>query len=148
MKTVCDWLTSANGGASFLAGTVEEVWTTRSTTGTVTPNNPDDFYGFAEDHGIALRIARFIAWLRRFFSFGNAEKRIHHIDTSSSSGLGQGVSTIIASVLPIVPIIVFYFVKQLLLRIGLILVFTAVFAALLVVGLQLSPDTSLGITTA
>ncbi|KAK4553817.1 hypothetical protein LTR86_008992 [Recurvomyces mirabilis] len=148
MRAVCDWLSSMNGGASFLTGDVEDVWTTRDAARDIIPRSPEDFYAFEEDHGIAIRIGRFIAWLQRLFSFGRTERQPHHIDTSGSGGLGQILSTIIASVLPVIPIVVFYFVKQLLLRIGLILVFTAAFAALLVVGLQLSPDTSLGITTA
>jgi len=70
------------------------------------------------------------------------------MDTTTSGALARTISTIVASVLPIIPIIVFYFVERLIVRIGLIVAFTAAFAAFLVIGLQLSPDTTLGITTA
>lgn len=54
MRAVCDWLNSMNGGASFLTGDVEDVWTTRNTAGDIIPRSPEDFYGFEEDHGIAV----------------------------------------------------------------------------------------------
>jgi hypothetical protein len=48
----------------------------------------------------------------------------------------------------VLPIIVLFFISSLLVRIGLVFVFTAVFAAVLVFGLNLAPDTVLAITTA
>lgn len=63
-------------------------------------------------------------------------------------GLGQALMTMVASALPVLPIIAFYFVERLSVRIGLIGMFTVVFAAILVIGLQMKPDKALAITTA
>lgn len=108
----------------------------------------DDLYGFDDTNGLAFSIARIAEFLSGLVRRGSGSEPAHHIDTSATGVLDRGISTIMASVLPVIPIVVFYFVQRLLLRIGLILVFTAVFAAILVIGLQTKPDTTLGITTA
>jgi len=70
------------------------------------------------------------------------------VDSSEDASLAQGISVVISSILPVLPIVVLFFIKSLLVRIGLILVFTAVFAAVLVFGLKLGPEKVLTITTA
>ena len=56
--------------------------------------------------------------------------------------------TVISSVLPVLPILMLLWVQHLLVRIGLILVFTVVFAALLVFGMHMDSDKVLAVTTA
>ena len=128
-------------GKGFLTGDVEDVWYMKQ--------GINDFYGLEDSSGLAFRIGSLLKALQRLFYRGSSQTtQPHHIDTSSAGRLDQGISTIIASVLPVLPIVVFYFVQKLLVRIGLILVFTAVFAAVLVMGLQMQSETTLGITTA
>jgi hypothetical protein len=148
MRFICDWLKGLDKGAAFLAGDTEDVWNIQLNIRELRPADVEDFYGFEEQSGLAFRIGTLFASLQRLFYRSSTSARPHHIDTSASGGLDRAISTTIASVLPVLPIVVFYFVQRLLLRIGLILVFTAAFAVVLVIGLQLESDTTLAITTA
>jgi hypothetical protein len=56
--------------------------------------------------------------------------------------------TVVSSVFPVLPIVILFFIDRLLVRLGLILLFTAVFAGVLVFGMRLEPDKTLAITTA
>ena len=127
-------------GAGFLTGDDADVWDDKEAL--------DDLYGFGDPSGLAFSISRVAEFVLGLFHRGSGTEAARHIDTSSTGVLDRGISTVIASVLPVIPIVVFYFVQRTLVRIGLILVFTAVFAAILVIGLQMKPDTTLGITTA
>ena len=62
--------------------------------------------------------------------------------------VAQGVSVVVSSIFPVLPIVILFFVARPLVRIGLILIFTAVFAAVLVFGLRLEPEKVLAITSA
>jgi hypothetical protein len=148
ITAICNWLNGMHKGAAFLAGDAEDVWNVQLVTNGNGPAGVEDFYGFEDNSGLAFRISILFASLQRLFCRGSNPEKPHLIDTSTSGALDQAISTIIASVLPVIPIVVFYFVQRLLVRIGLILVFTATFAAILVIGLQLKPDTTLAITTA
>ena len=148
VATICEWLNSMHRGAAFLTGSVEDVWNVQLGTGGQGLANSEDFYGFEDGSGIVYRLGTAFAWMHRLAFSGGSQQQVHHIDTSTAGALARTISTIIASVLPVIPIVVFYFVEKLLVRIGLVIAFTAFFAALLVIGLQLNPDTTLGITTA
>lgn len=145
---VCDWLNGMHRGAAFLTGDPEDVWNVPLVTGENRPADVEDFYGFEDQSSLAFRIGFLFASLQRQLWRSSKSQQPHHIDTSTSGALNQAISTIVASVLPVIPIVVFYFVERLLVRIGLILVFTAAFAAVLVIGLKLKSDTTLAITTA
>lgn len=140
VRAIRAWLDRRHRGAGFLTGDDADVWDGRTAL--------DDLYGFDDTKGLAFSIARIAEFVSGLIPHGSGTEPAHHIDTSATGVLDRGISTIVASVLPVIPIVVFYFVQRLLLRIGLILVFTAVFAAMLVFGLQTKPDTTLGITTA
>jgi hypothetical protein len=148
ITAVCDWLNGMHRGAFFLAGDPEDVWNVQLNTRETRLVGIEDFYGFEANMGLAFRIGTLFAYLHRQFCRSGNPEQPHHIDTSASSALDKAVLTTIASVLPVIPIVVFYFVQRLLVRIGLILVFTPAFAATLVIGLQLELDTTLGITIA
>lgn len=150
MVAIHEWLNDRNLGAAFLAGDVEDVWTVELGQGKSEPADVSNFYGFEEQSHVAFRISSVVAWLHRllFRSSSNAQRQHHHIDTSAYGALDQTITTVAASVLPVLPIVVFYFVSNLLVRIGLILVFTAIFSAILVMGLQVKPHATLAITTA
>ncbi|KAI1106057.1 hypothetical protein F4804DRAFT_302085 [Jackrogersella minutella] len=148
ITAISDWLNRMHMGAAFLAGDVEDVWNVEMPTGGFKQANAEDFYGFEDNNSLAFRIGTLVASIYRFVFRGRNPERPHYVDTSSAGALDRSISTIIASVLPVLPILVFYLVQRLILRIGLILVFTAAFAAILVVGLQLKPEKALAITTA
>ncbi|KAF4946800.1 hypothetical protein FSARC_14110 [Fusarium sarcochroum] len=150
MVAIHEWLNDMNLGGAFLAGDVEDVWTIDLGERRIKAAEVSDFYGFDDQSGVAFRIGSGVSWLHRlvFRSSGNEPRQPHHIDTSVYGPLDQAITTIVASVLPILPIVVFYFVTNLLVRIGLIIAFTAVFSAVLVVGLQIEPHATLAITTA
>lgn len=150
MAAIHEWLNDMSLGAAFLAGDIEDVWTIELGDGKSKAADVSDFYGLAEQSDLAFRIGSVVAWVHRllFRSSSNVPRQPHHIDTSVYGALDQALTTVAASVLPVLPIIVFYFVKDLLLRIGLILVFTAVFSAILVMGLKVKPHATLAITTA
>ncbi|KAI2473820.1 hypothetical protein F4781DRAFT_379008 [Annulohypoxylon bovei var. microspora] len=148
ITAICDWLNRMNMGGAFLAGDIEDVWNVQMPTGEFKPAKVDDFYAFDHNDGLAFRIGAFFAYISQLLCRGNSPEKPHYVDTSSASALDRSISTIIASVFPVIPIIVFYFVQALSVRIGLIFAFTATFAAILVLGLQLKPDKALAITTA
>lgn len=148
LKAVCDWLDGMHKGAAFLSGDIEDVWHVKLNTGELRPTDAVDFYGFVENNSLAYGIGTSSAFLQRLFFQGGQLDRPHHIDTSTSGPVGKVISTMIASVLPMLPIVIFYFVQRPLVRIGLILIFTAVSAAVCVMALQLKPETTLAITTA
>jgi hypothetical protein len=148
IKLICDWLNGQHTGAAFLAGDVEDVWNIQLANGSVSPAGVEDFYGFTENDGVAFRIGQLFASISRLLFRSSSSAQPHHIDTTTSGGLGQALLTAIASVFPVLPIVVFYFVKKAIVRIGLIIVFTAVFAAIMVIGMGLKSDKTLAITTA
>jgi len=150
MAAIHEWLNDMSLGTAFLAGDVEDVWTVELGDGKSKAADVSDFYGFEDQGGLAFPIGSAVAWLHRLFfrSNGSASRQPHHVDTSVYGALDQAITTVVASVLPVLPIVVLYFVKDMLVRIGLILVFTVVFSAILVVGLKIKPHATLAITTA
>ena len=62
--------------------------------------------------------------------------------------VGNGVVTVVSSVLPVLPLVALFWVQHLLVRIGLIHVFTLIFAALLVFGMHMDSGKVLAVTTA
>ena len=61
--------------------------------------------------------------------------------------VANGVVTVISSVFPVLPIVILFFIPQLIVRLALILVFTVVFAVL-VFSMHMNSDKVLAITTA
>ena len=86
--------------------------------------------------------------LRPLLSRRREPDRVYSVSSSSEKRVAQGFSVVISSVFPVLPIVILFFVERPVVRIGLILVFTAVFAAILVFGLKLEPEKVLGITSA
>ncbi|KAI0885179.1 uncharacterized protein GGS22DRAFT_139994 [Annulohypoxylon maeteangense] len=148
ITAICDWLNRMNMGGAFLAGDIEDVWNVQTPTGEFKPAKADEFYAFQDNSGLAFRIGAIFASISEMLCRGSKPDKPHYVNTSSASALDRSISTIIASLFPVIPIIVFYFVRRLGIRIGLIFVFTAAFAAILVLGLQLKPEKALAITTA
>ncbi|KAI1462259.1 hypothetical protein F4805DRAFT_452792 [Annulohypoxylon moriforme] len=148
ITAICDWLNRMNMGGAFLAGDIEDVWNVQTPTGEFKPAKVDDFYTFQGNTGLTFRIGAFIASISQLLCRGRNPDKPHYVNTSSASALDRLISTIIASLFPVIPIGAFYFIERLGIRVGLIFAFTAAFAAILVLGLQLRPDKALAITTA
>ncbi|KAF2102617.1 hypothetical protein NA57DRAFT_71605 [Rhizodiscina lignyota] len=140
IKVYRDWLDREDLGASFLSGAFEDVWDPKSST--------QDFVSFTPTHGLVHWIGLFLVQLKFVLSRDKGPSRVYSVNSSGTGQLARGVSVIISSTFPVLPIIILFFINDLLVRIGLILVFTAVFAAILVFGTKLEPDKVLAITTA
>ena len=62
--------------------------------------------------------------------------------------LDRVIVTTVSSMFPVIPIIILFFINKLLIRLGLVLLFTVLFAFVLVVGLGVDSDKTLAVTTA
>jgi hypothetical protein len=124
----------------FLLGSRQDVWDRT--------NGTDDFLAFTSDAGISRALGKVLMTFRRLVSSDRRPDRIYSTDISTESLLTRATSVAFASVLPVLPLIVLFFVSSLLIRIALIFAFTGAFAIALVFGLNLSPDKALTITTA
>lgn len=157
IKFVQQWLKgdAAQKRKAFLASDPEDVWT-RNISGVLEPARPEDFYSFTEHDRMTYVLASVYAWVNRLFacllsciiSRKTNPDKVHHVDTTLSGMLGKTIMTCITSLMPVIPIIAFYFVEKLIVRIGLIVAFTAAFAMILVVVLEMKPDKALAISTA
>lgn len=67
---------------------------------------------------------------------------------SSQDRVTNGLVTVISSICPVLPIVILFFIHDLLVRLGMILLFTAIFASILVFGMQMRSDKVLAVTTA
>ena len=108
----------------------------------------EEFMTFVPPAGLPSRIAQAWMMFRPLISRKLQPDRVYSVNSSSEKRVAQGFSVVISSVIPVLPIVILYFVHRPLVRIGLILIFTAVFAAVLVFGLKLEPEKVLGITSA
>src|SRR4051812_45862427 len=95
-------------GASFLSGTVEDVWD---------PQRPThEFLTFAHSGGLSFNLARFWVGLRRNLSLSRARGRIINADGSEDGGIAQGIAVVVSSLFPVLPIVVLFFIDSLLVR--------------------------------
>ncbi len=146
VRTLRDWLDREDAfGQGFLTGSLEDVWDLQAN-GT----ELEEFMSFihAGSSGLLSPIASLVLSIQRLFTRNKAPDMIFSIDNTNAGGLAQGLSVVVSSLFPVLPIIALFFVERLLVRLGLILVFTAVLAATLVFGLGLQPEKVLAITTA
>ena len=145
VNTLREWLNTLEFGNMFLLADVEDVW--------------DDERGF-EDYtsfmhsenevdGVTAHLSMFLLRLQRaFFGKKYGKDHIFSLRDSVKRNITFGFLTAIASVFPVLPVVILFFVHQLLIRLVLIMVFTAIFALVLVFGMQLGSDKVLAITTA
>lgn len=139
-----EWLKRRDFANSFLAGTTADAWK---------PDpegkfHPEEFMAFIPSEGFSFRLAQMFMAIRTHIPSKQSPGRVFSIDSSSQGEIAQGISVVISCVVPVLPIVILFFISSLLVRIGLILVFTAVFAAVLVFGLKLAPEKVLTITLA
>ena len=132
LRELQDWLNRPEYGGSFLRGTVEGVWDAEK--------GSDDFATFdamqTSKNGFTAQLALVPLYLQRCISHRKKPTdHVYALADSSQQWMANGIMTVISSVFPVVPIVILFFVERLLIRLGLILVFTAVFSAVLVFGM-------------
>lgn len=151
LRTLRKWLERPGYGGSFLRGKVESVWDAEK--------GFKDFASFPDGQILPPRLTSYLAalllHLSRAWSEWNREKgsngdsnHIYTMGKNTHKHLANGIMTVISSILPVLPMVILFFIKRLLIRLILILVFTNVFAATLVFGMRIGPDQTLAITTA
>lgn len=145
LRELQSWLSRPEYGGSFLRGTVEGVWDAEK--------GSDDFATFdamqTSKNGFTAQFALVLLYLQRCISHRKKPAdHVYSLADSSQRWMANGIMTVTSSVFPVVPIVILFFVERLLVRLGLILVFTAVFSAVLVFSMRIEPDKVLAITTA
>ena len=137
------WLDDSELGKCFLAGKTEDVWDVEK--------GFEDYVAVAET-GDAL--SNRLAWL--FLSVRRALRRRFQAKENEVESLGareyqqmlNGTLTVLASILPVLPIVVLFVVRPLAVRIGLVFLFTLLLAATATFGMHISAERVLAITTA
>jgi hypothetical protein len=140
-----EWLDRPGYGDSFLAGRTEAVWDVEK-----------GFADYATIRATADRynkltyyISAFLVYMKRALgSTDQSPYRIYGLTGSSQDRVANGLVTVISSTCPVLPIVILFFIPSLLVRLGMILVFAAVFASILVFGMQMRSDKVLAVTTA
>jgi hypothetical protein len=145
LQTLQKWLNRSGYGNSFLRGRVEGVWDAEK--------GFDDFAAiqrtkFFSNGPSSLLLRLMLHARRRFARPKQPHGHVYSLPEASQAFIANGIMTVISSVLPVLPIVILFLINRPLVRLGLILVFTALFAAILVFGMRLDPDKVLAITTA
>ncbi len=145
LVTLRKWLERPGYGNSFLRGKVESVWDAEK--------GFEDFASFINQRttsiGLTSYLAKFLLHVRRAWMGGeNSSTHIYDIGEDAQQRIANGIMTVVSSIFPVLPIVILFFIKRLLVRLIFILVFTTVFAATLVFGMRIEADKTLAITTA
>lgn len=69
------------------------------------------------------------------------------MSTAWKSHVANGVLTVISSVFLVLPVVIIFFIPRLIAKLALILMFTVVFAGVLVFSMHMNSDRVLAITT-
>ena len=111
-------LSQINFGKSFLTGSFEDVWNSQRDTA--------EFMTSVPPAGLASRVSQ--AWIifRPLLSRRLGPDRVYSVSSSSEKRVAQGFSVVISSIFPVLPTVILFFVEKPIVRIGLILIFTAV----------------------
>jgi hypothetical protein len=145
LKSLREWLMRKDYGDSFLAGKTEDVWDVeKGYDDHTTITSSGDRYS-----GLTYCVSTLLVYLRRLVGSGHQpQDRVYSLTSSSQDRITNGLVTVISSICPVLPIVILFFIHDLLVRLGMILVFTAVFASILVFGMQMKSDKVLAVTTA
>jgi hypothetical protein len=142
LNSLRDWLDRPGYGDMFLLGDTEGVW-----------DKEKAFNDFATLHktadGITENLLGLLVRYKRYLTSAKQPKyHVYSLEESARISVANGVITVLSSVFPVLPIVILFFIQRLIVRLGLILVFTVVFAAVLVFGMNVNSDKVLAITTA
>jgi hypothetical protein len=140
-----EWLNRTMYGDSFLAGRTEDVWDLEKGFDDFTAirGTPDKY------NELTYYVSYLILYLKRLFVSGKKpEAPIYGLNGSFQVKIADGLVTVVASICPVLPIVILFLIHSLLVRLVMILVFTAVFALILVFGMYMKSDKVLAVTTA
>ena len=142
LDSLRDWLDRPGYGNMFLLGDTEGVWDKeKAFNDFVTPHNAAD--GITESlSGLLVRYKRYLT------SSKQPKYHVYSLEEPSRTSVANGVMTVVSSIFPVLLIVILFFIPRLIVRLGLILVFTVAFAAVLVFGMRMNSDKVLAITTA
>ncbi|KAH0160420.1 hypothetical protein KCU67_g6731, partial [Aureobasidium melanogenum] len=122
------WLTSSDGGENFLVAPEHTIWES-SHSDHISLWDIDQRDRFSEAiYGTILRIYHKL-WNKR--DEESQSKLLWDDDDERIDQLSNALSAVVSSLLPTLAILVLYFVKSLLIRIILVVIFTGVFSGLL-----------------
>ncbi|UPK95570.1 hypothetical protein LCI18_006505 [Fusarium solani-melongenae] len=141
LEFLCLWLKGAGGGEHFPLGTESTIWESESRAEYVrlAPMASNDRISSLV-RGFLLDAYHFIAesWkkVKRKFkktdpSLMTTEPHIREYNDEKLQAVSDGITAALASLLPTLMILVLYFVKRMLVRIGLVIVFTTVFSVVM-----------------
>ena len=159
-----DWQSDPRCGKSSLLGTSEDVWDTMQSKGL----SAGDYIaaadtGDARSYMLGRWVLRIrdkigkITYHRQHDPGGKGqnctEKQmpadvVESLDADQTMKVTNGVLTVVASTLPILPVVGLYLVKSLAIRVGLVFVFTMVMSAVTTFGLSINAEKTIAITTA
>ena len=129
-----DWLRRSTMGDSFLRGPESGTWTGRASREMVTlaqrQMERDPFSNWFSTRLVDIYDK---VWGNRKKEpiAGDPDSGIVEYEDTRLAAISNAVGVIFASLVPTVSVLVLYFIKNMLVRIGLLVVFTAVFAAAL-----------------
>ncbi len=145
MKRLREWLQTPEFGDSFVSGKTEGVW-----------DSAKNFNDFAVPHGgtgavdgLTFQFASLFLYFESWVRWGRQPyDELHSLSSRATTKLSRAIVTTVSSTMPIIPIIILFFINRLLIRLGLVLLFTVLFAFVLVFGLSIESDKTLAVTTA
>jgi len=148
MKRLREWLRDPQFGNGFIASEgvlPESVWDVQKKfTDFIVPN-----LGSEAVEGLTFMLTATLTYLQSIMKRKRQPPdKLHSISISLGSQLNRAIVTTLASMFPVLPIIVLFFITRLLIRLGLVLLFTVLFAFVLVFGLGIDSDKTLAVTTA
>lgn len=137
-----EWLISGQHGRSFLAGKDEDVWDEEK--------RYSDYIAVADTGDVLLnRLAQMFLRLKRVVVEDvEAAKDVQSLGDHGYQRVVNGALTVIASMLPVLPVVILFLVKNLAIRLGLVFMFAVLFAAILTFGLQVEAEKVIATTTA
>ena len=145
VKRLRAWLENPEFGDSFIAGKTEGVWDEdKGFDDFIVPNR-----GSETVDGITFQLTQLLTYLGSFLQRKRQPRnKLHSISSGVKLRMDRAIVTTISSMFPVLPIMILFFINQLLVRLGLVLLFTVLFAFVLVFGLGIDPEKTLAVTTA
>ena len=145
IRRLRQWLQAPEFGHSFISGKPEGVWDLNK-----------DFHDFAVPDcgseiidGLTFHLTSLLTYPDSFFKRGKQPyDELHSISGPAKFNFNRATLTTISSMFPVIPIIILFFINQLLVRLGLVLLFTVLFAFAMVFVLGAESDKVLAVTTA
>ena len=124
-----EWLRRPEHGNNFLTGKIEGVWNIES--------NHRDFVSLSAENTemdfLTRQATKYIPTLhQKLVAYRYPRDKIFEYDQTKLRRVADGFSTVFSSVLPTLSILVLYYIHNTSIRLGLILLFTSLFAAILV----------------